>query len=83
LVLTRDRAISVLNGVIVAPATRTIRGIPTEVPLGPSDGMPEACALTMDNVQVVSKRSLAERICTLGSVRMLEACRALRTAVDC
>ena len=40
-VLTRDAAIPVLRAVLVAPATRTVRGIPTEVALGPDDGMPE------------------------------------------
>ena len=32
-VLTRQAAIPVLNSVLVAPATRTVRGIPTEVTL--------------------------------------------------
>jgi len=37
LVLTRDEAIPSLNAVVVALVTRTIRGIPTEVELGPAD----------------------------------------------
>lgn len=82
-VLTRDGAISVLNRVLVAPATRTVRGIPTEVQLDQDDGLPERCALSMDNVTVVAKRALRTLICTLGTSRMLEVCRALRVAVDC
>src|SRR3954468_9073021 len=35
LVLTRDEAIPVLRTVLAAPVTRTVRGIPTEVSLGP------------------------------------------------
>jgi mRNA interferase MazF len=35
LILTREAAIPVLNQVLAVPATRTIRAIPTEVPLGP------------------------------------------------
>jgi mRNA interferase MazF len=38
LVLTRDAAIPVLNQVLAVPATRTIRGIPTEVPSDPTTG---------------------------------------------
>src|SRR5680860_1669414 len=38
LVMTRDAAIPVLNSVLVAPVTRTIRGIPTELALSPDDG---------------------------------------------
>jgi mRNA-degrading endonuclease toxin of MazEF toxin-antitoxin module len=45
-VLTRQAAIAVLNSVLVAPATRTVRGIPTEVALTRQDGMPEDCALS-------------------------------------
>jgi mRNA interferase MazF len=82
-VLSRDRAIPVLNKIIVAPATRSVRGIPTEVALGPDDGMPDACALSLDNVTMIPKRALRARICTLGIERMLQVCSALRVAVDC
>jgi mRNA interferase MazF len=44
LVVTRSEAIPVLNSIVVAPVTRTVRGIPTEVVLGPEDGLPVACA---------------------------------------
>jgi mRNA interferase MazF len=40
LVLTRDEAIPVLRAILVAPVTRTVRGIPTEVPLGSEEGLP-------------------------------------------
>jgi len=60
LVLTRTVAVPVLNRVVVAPATRTVRGIPTEVALDRGDGMPEACALSMDNLTVVAKGALPQ-----------------------
>src|SRR5207244_9245567 len=40
LVMTRNAAIPVLNSVLAAPVTRTVRGLPTELVLGPEDGMP-------------------------------------------
>lgn len=83
LVLTRQAAIPVLSAVIAVPATRTIRGIPTEVPIGPEDGMPESCVLSTDNVSVVPKAHLVERICHLGVERMAEVCRALAVATGC
>ncbi len=49
-VLTRDAAISVLTSVTCAPITRTIRGIRSEVELGPEHGLPEACVISCDNV---------------------------------
>jgi mRNA interferase MazF len=83
LVMTRTAAIPVLHSVLVAPVTRTVRGIPTEVPLGPSDGMPVECAASFDNLRVVPKAYLVERLTTLDHLTMAEACAALRAAVDC
>ena len=83
LVMTRTTAIPVLHNVLAAPVTRSVRNIPTELPLGPDDGMPTECAASFDNLRVVPKALLVDRICTLEPARMIEACRALRDAVDC
>jgi mRNA interferase MazF len=82
-VLTRPAAIPVLGSVLVAPATRTVRGIPTEVPLTREDGMPEDCALTFDNITTVPKAFLTERITRLAGTRLDELCSALRAATGC
>lgn len=82
-VLTRQAAIPVLNAVLVVPATRTVRGIPTEVAIGPDDGMPTDCALTFDNLGVVPKALLTERITRLGSGKLAELCAALDVATGC
>ena len=83
LILTRGGAIPVLNSVLSAPATRTVRGIPSEVELGPDDGMPDRCVLSLDNVRVLRKAYFVEPICTLGAVKMDEVCRALGYATGC
>jgi mRNA interferase MazF len=83
LILSRDEVIPWINAVITAPITRTIRGIPSELPLDRADGMPDSCVATFDNVSVLTKSALRSRICTLGPARMREACAALRIAVDC
>ena len=83
LVMTRNAAIPVLRSVLAAPITRTVRGIPSEVALSRADGMPEDCAASFDNLRVVPKSHLVERLCTLDTVRTLEACAALRAATDC
>ncbi len=83
LVLTRQGAIPVLARVIVVPATRRIRGIPTEVVLGPEDGMPDDCALSFDNVVTLSKAFLTQRICTLSSAQMSAVCQAWNAVVNC
>jgi mRNA interferase MazF len=83
LILTRDAAIDVVSSVLGVPATRTVRGIASEVELGPDDGMPERCVLTLDNTRVLQKAHFRERICTLGPERMASVCRALAIATGC
>ena len=80
---TRDEGIPVLNQVLAGPATRTIRGIPTEVALGPGDGMPADCVLTLDGLRVVRKRHLTTYLTTLAPARMQEVCEALAFATAC
>jgi mRNA interferase MazF len=81
--LTRDAPTPVLTSVLAVPATRTIRGIPTEVLLGPEDGMPAECALSLDNVTVLPKSLLTDRIAALGPERVASVCRALAVATEC
>ncbi len=83
LVLTRDEAVEVLTKVLAVPATRTGRGIPTEVALDEADGMPRPCVLSLDNVTVIRKAMCTERITRLRPERMLEVCQALRHATAC
>jgi mRNA interferase MazF len=83
LVMTRSAAIPVLHNVLAVPVTRTVRGIPTELPLGLGDGIPAECAASFDNLRVVPKAYLVDRVCALDPARMVEACQALRAAVDC
>lgn len=83
LVLTRQGAIPVLRTLIAVPVTRRARGIPTEVVLDESDGMPEPCALSFDNLVTIPKAWMVKRICRLGPGRLYEACRALSIATGC
>lgn len=82
-VLTRDEAIPKLRNVVVALVTRTVRGIETEVQLGPDDGMPRECAISLDNLRTVPKSLLIEPITELSAERMAEVCQALNVAVGC
>ena len=83
LIMTRPSAIPLLNQVVTAPVTRTVRNIPSELRLGPDDGMPTERAASFDNLRVVPKSLLVDRICVLGPDRLAEACLALRTATAC
>jgi len=52
-VLTRDAAIEVLTAITCAPVTRTIRGIMSEVEVGPAEGLPRVSAISCDNLITV------------------------------
>ncbi|MEZ4513272.1 MAG: type II toxin-antitoxin system PemK/MazF family toxin [Chloroflexota bacterium] len=71
LILTRDSALDVLTGVIVAPITSTIRHIPTEVVLLPvEDGVSTESAVNLDNLQTVPKQNLGGLITILSPEKM-------------
>lgn len=82
LVVTRSEAVGVLTGIVVAPVTRTIRNIPTEVVLGDDEGLGEPCAASFDNLQRIRRSALVRRIGALGR-RSGEICAALRALADC
>ncbi|MFH0899542.1 MAG: type II toxin-antitoxin system PemK/MazF family toxin [Pseudomonadota bacterium] len=77
LLLTRDSVIGSLNEVLVAPATRIIRGISTEVVLTSTDGMPAACALNFDHVALAQRSRIGAVIANLPLARWPEVLRAL------
>jgi mRNA interferase MazF len=83
-VLSRTRAIPRMRRVMVAPCTTTIRGLDTEVHLGPHDDpVPRHSAVNLDSVHNVALAALERRIGRLSDARLDEICRALAVAVDC
>lgn len=82
-VLTRDAAIAVLRTVTCAPVTRTIRGIRSEVELGPAQGLPETSVISCDNVITVPQAVLdPEAVGHLDEVKRAELDRAIRYTLD-
>ncbi len=51
--------------------------------MGPEDGMPADCALSLDNVTVVPRSFFVERVCRLTTERLTEVCSALGLATGC
>jgi mRNA interferase MazF len=82
-VLTRDAAIGVLTSVICAPITRTIRGISSEVEVGPEQGLPAVSAISCDNLLTLPQAALdLVPVGRLDEVKRAELDRALRYALD-
>ena len=82
LIVSRSEAIPVLGWVVVAPVTRTVRRIPTEIPLGHEEGLPAPCAASFDNLVPVRRSLLTDRVGALASAR-LRICEALGAMADC
>ncbi len=77
LILSRDEVSDRLNELIVVPATRTIRGMTTEVVLTSDDGMPVDCALNFDHVSLAQRDRIGPVLCSLPEARWPEVLRAL------
>ena len=82
-VVTRNAAIQVLAAITCAPITRTVRGIRSEVEVGPEEGLPEVSVITCDNIVTLPKAMLASNPVghlSLGKRAALD--HALRYALD-
>jgi mRNA interferase MazF len=82
LLVTRTPAIAVRTAVTVAPVTRTVRGIASEVPLGRSHGLRARSVANCDSLQTIPKDLLRRRPLgrlTAGELPALD--RALRFAL--
>lgn len=83
LVLTRDPVADRIDGVVVAACTRTVRGVRSELALGPDDGMPEACVASFDHLHTLRRSRFRRRITRLGTERLAELCPVLEAALGC
>jgi mRNA interferase MazF len=83
LVLTRDPVAARLDAVVVAACTRSVRGLLSELPLGPEDGMPQPCVASFDNLHTLRKSQFRQRITTLPSGRHRQLCDVLDAALGC
>ena len=78
LILTRSDAIAHMNNITVAPLTRNVRDIDSEVVLSPSHGVPTVCAVSLDNILTIVKTVLDRRVVTLSADTMKQVFEAIR-----
>ncbi len=83
LVVSRNEAIPVLNNLVVAPVTTTIRNIPTCIPVGTDEGLDHDSVATFDNLASVPKSILTTRLGALGHSGRRVMCNALSALADC
>jgi mRNA interferase MazF len=62
LVLTRDVVRDAMRRVTVAPITTTVKGLSTEVALGPANGLDQDCVASCDNIVTIDKSALGRHV---------------------
>lgn len=82
LVLTRELVRPYLETVTIAPVTTTIRGLSTEVPVGPQNGVGAPSVVSCDNVATIPKDRLGEQIGFLFDTQEQALSDAIRAAFD-
>ena len=83
LVLPRDPVADRIGAVVVAHLTTTIRGLTSELRLGPVDGLKRDCVVSFDNLHTLPKSSFRRRVAALRPTRLDDACDRLADALGC
>ncbi len=81
-ILTRNSALDYLSSVTLAPVTTTIRGLPTEVLLGPDDGLSMECVVNLDSIQTMRKSRFGTLLTPLGEGKRAAIEGALAFALE-
>jgi mRNA interferase MazF len=81
-VLTREIVRPYLRNVTVAPVTSTIRGLSTEVPVGPRNGLERDSVISCDNVTTIPADRLLRRIGFVLPDQEAALTAAITTAFD-
>lgn len=82
LVLTREAARGAMTKVTVAPLTTTIKGLSSEVRVGPVNGLDHECAVALDNVVTVPVELLGRTVGYLNAEQEVQLARAVILAYD-
>ena len=82
LVLTRERVRPHMTRVTVAPITSSIRGLSTEVQVGPANGLDHACVVSCDNIVTVPVSTLGRQLGFLLTEQETALTEAVRAAFD-
>ena len=82
LVLTREVVRPHMNTVTVAPITTTVRGLSTEVPVGPANGLEQRSVVACDHIVTIPKATLASQVGVLLDAQEQELSGAIQAAFD-
>ena len=81
-ILTREAVRPRLTNVTVAPITSTVRGLSTEVPVGPDSGIERQSVVSLDNIQTIPVTDLGRQIGVFPDRLEDAMATAIRAAFD-
>jgi mRNA interferase MazF len=82
LILTREVVRPHLSRVTVAPITSTIRGLSTEVSVGPANGLDHRSVVSCENILTVPVTALGRQLGNLLAEQETALTEAIRAAFD-
>ncbi|MEJ5947047.1 type II toxin-antitoxin system PemK/MazF family toxin [Pseudokineococcus basanitobsidens] len=82
LILTRQSKLHLLRWVTVAPITSTIRGITSEVPVGPRNGLDHDSVVSCDNIATIPAETVEHSVGLFFDDQEPELARAISDAFD-
>lgn len=82
LILTRQTKLHVLTWITVAPITSTIRGITSEVPVGPRNGLDHDSVVSCDNIVTVRRSAVGDTLGLFFDDQEPALARAISDAFD-
>ncbi|MCL1801872.1 MAG: type II toxin-antitoxin system PemK/MazF family toxin [Promicromonosporaceae bacterium] len=81
-ILTRELARPAMSKVTVAPITSTIKGLSSEVPVGPNNGLDHEGVISVDNVTTIPVSALGRTIGFLSELQERQLAAAIISAFD-
>ena len=82
LVLTREASRGAMTNVSVAPITTKIKGLSSEVRVGPDNGLEQECVISLDNVLTVPVNALGRTLGYLHADQEVQLAHAVVLAYD-
>lgn len=82
LILTRESKRHALSWVTVAPITSTVRGLASEVPVGPRNGLDHDSVVSCDNITTVRREAVGDTIGMLLEDQEAALARAISDAFE-
>jgi len=82
LLLAREQVRPYLNSITIAPITTTVRGLSTEVPVGPANGLDHDSVISCDNITTIPRAAIGRHLGYLHSTQEHALAQAIAAAYD-